>query len=68
MATSQEDYLENIKVKFYRISKHCELLLFPVFFLRPLKNVHGPFKNEWQPGLGLGPWMLTDVVDLEKDC
>lgn len=31
LAMSQEDYLVNIKVKFYRISKHCELLFFPGF-------------------------------------
>lgn len=66
MAISQKDYLENIKVEFHRISKHCELLFFPdFFFFNPLKMVHRPFKDEWQTGLGLGPWILTDAVDLK---
>lgn len=67
MATSQEDCLESIKVEFLRISKHYELLFFPdfFFFFSPLKMVHGPFKDEWQAGLGLRPRMLTDAVDLK---
>lgn len=67
MATGQQDYLENIKVEFHRISKHCELLFFPdfFFFFDPLKMVHGPFKSEWQTGLGIGPWILSDAVDLK---